>query len=86
MFIFKFKKLMFCILIVKEVWYFMFYMICVIFFGLDFEGFFEGCDGVNCKLMILESGEICDVFVECLVNGLILSCRIYMVCVYCFEV
>jgi len=57
------------VLVVKDAWYLTPNMIRVVFVGPELDGFPSGRDGGNCKLMIPESGETKDHFIERLSSG-----------------
>ena len=57
------------VLIVKDAWYLTPNMIRVIFAGPSLDGFPEGRDGGNCKLMLPEPGEAKEAFQDRLQNG-----------------
>lgn len=80
--ILKPKRPMPRILTVKEAWHLTPHMIRVTFSGSDLEGFPEGREGANCKLMIPEPGETRDAFVQRLANGPTPSRRTYTVRAY----
>ncbi|MEM9707936.1 MAG: siderophore-interacting protein [Pseudomonadota bacterium] len=57
------------LLTVKEAFYLTPNMIRVVFAGPELEGFPEGCEGGNCKLMLPEPDETKESFAERLANG-----------------
>lgn len=57
------------LLTVKAAWRLTPNMIRVVFGGPELEGFPEGCDGGNCKLLLPDAGEARAAFAERLVNG-----------------
>ncbi|QTN35389.1 siderophore-interacting protein [Cognatishimia activa] len=74
------------VLTVKKAWHLTPHMIRVTFSSPELEGFPEGREGANCKLMIPEPGEARDAFVERLANGPAPSRRTYTVRAYRPEV
>ena len=80
--ILKPKRPMPRILTVKEAWHLTPHMIRGTFSGSDLQGFPEGREGANCKLMIPEPGETRDAFVQRLANGTTPSRRTYTVRAY----
>ena len=57
------------LLVVKQAWFLTPNMVRVVFSGPELEGFPEGRESGNCKLMLPEPGEQREAFAERLVNG-----------------
>ncbi|MEM6325099.1 MAG: siderophore-interacting protein [Pseudomonadota bacterium] len=67
------------LLTVKDAWHLTPNMIRVVFAGPELEGFPEGCEGGNCKIMLPELDESRDAFAQRLADGSKLVRRTYTV-------
>lgn len=67
------------LLVVKKAWHLTPNMIRVAFSGPELEGFPEGCEGGNCKLLLPEPNETIETFARRLADGDSLTKRTYTV-------